>query len=152
MAILTDTHDFALLSYDQETKSITTISSGCVKDDAAYAVESKPKILYDGHACYAHLIPGFIKVIPIEQDDSITAYNLQLNQINLIDHCISWNAEHTLFIVLWQETESTRKIEIYTMDLKKETLSSEPKDCFAVDNGAEKLVALPHLFGIFQAI
>ncbi|EGG23107.1 UV-damaged DNA binding protein1 [Cavenderia fasciculata] len=144
--ILTERFKYCVLSYDAEKKELITRASGEADDSIGRPADSGQLAIIDpdSKVLALHLYEGLLKIIPIEKGTLKTAYNVRLQELQVIDivFIAPTNNQPTL-AVLSKDTRDSKNVNTYILSLKDKELI-ESANTWAqsnVEDGASKLIA-----------
>jgi len=152
--ILTEKHQFCLLSYDTTKKAILTRANGDLQDINGREASVGSLFAFDPESrmVAVHIYDGSVKVIPYVEGTFRDAINTPLNEIELLDMKCLAGCSHPTLAVLYQDSKEAKHLKTYEIvgsakdiDLKEGGLTRAN-----LDVGANMLISVPHPYGTLQ--
>mmetsp|Transcript_63382 Transcript_63382/g.200458 ORF Transcript_63382/g.200458 Transcript_63382/m.200458 type:complete len:1099 (-) Transcript_63382:192-3488(-) len=144
--ILTERYKFCVLAYDQESGELVTRAMGDVQDRIGRPTDNGSIGIID-HDCRLiglHLYDGLFKVIPIDEKGALKeAFNIRLEELQVIDIVFLYGCQRPTVAVLYQDTKEARHIKTYEVHLKDKDFTEGPWAHSNLDAGAGLVIPIP---------
>lgn len=148
---LTEHYKVAVVEYDDSTGEIVTKAAGDVQDRIGRPCDGPQKGCVDPASSVIGLFlyDGLLKVVPVEGDGLHEAYNVRLNELEVIDmHFLHvGSGSKPTLAVLSEDTKSNRLVRTYELLLHDKQTKEGPFRHLHADPGASMLIPVPQPLG-----
>jgi len=147
--LLTERHNFCVLSFDREKGEIITRANGDIHDTIR-PTDIGPIAVIDTEfrLIGIHAFEGSFKVIPMDENGILKEpFTLRLDELSVIDIKVFRGAAKPTIVVLYQDTKEARHVKTYEISLEDRDFKEGPWQLANVEGGASTLITLPKPIG-----
>jgi DNA damage-binding protein 1 len=123
---LTERYNICILSYDQKKKEIITIATGDVGERVGREIENNLLAIIDPECRFIvlHLYEGLLKIIPLEKLEIKEAFNVRIEENNILDICFFEKLSKIPTIaILYEDNNESKNLKTYQILVdEKETI------------------------------
>ncbi|GMH41385.1 hypothetical protein BSKO_09295 [Bryopsis sp. KO-2023] len=150
LMLLTERNRLCILQYDSVQGELVTKASGDVMDKIGTHAKHGSVGIVDPECRMIglHLYNGLFKAIPMIGSQVQEAFNIRLEELNILDMCFLHKCSKPTLALLYEDTKLARHLRTYEVNLKEKDLMDEPWKQMNIDTGAEHLIPVKGLGGV----
>lgn len=120
----TERYKFCVLEYDTESGELVTRANGDIRGSTGRTADCGQLGLIDTdcRAIGLHLYDGLLKIIPLDGSSLREAFDVRLEELNVIDLKFLSSCEQLLLAVLHEDTKRQRHLKTYEVSLRDKDL------------------------------
>jgi DNA damage-binding protein 1 len=146
----TERYHFCVLAYDTATRELVTRAGGDIQDRIGRPTDNGQVGIIDPDCRMIglHLYDGLFKIIPIDAQGKLhDAFNIRLEELNVITIKFLYGCEKPTIAILYQDTKSAKHIRTYSINLRDKEFEVGPWDHNNLDMGANVIIPVPMPLG-----
>eukprot|EP01134_Creolimax_fragrantissima_P006011 CFRG6011T1 len=150
LLIVTESYQFCVLSYNEQTCEINTRAAGEAKDRVGRAAESGMIGMIDPlcQMIGLRIYNGVYKVIPVNKKGALSdAYNVRLDELSVLDMVFLHGYPRPTMLVLYEDHREARHVKTYEFSLQEKEISSGPWEQSNMEAGSCMLIPVRTPFG-----
>lgn len=146
----TERYKFAVLGYDTKTGELVTKAGGDIHDRIGRPTDNGQIGIIDPDCRLIglHLYDGLFKVIPVDPQGKLNdAFNIRLEELNVITMDFLYGCERPTIAILYQDTKQSKHIRTYAISLRDKEFEEGPWHHNNLDMGANIIIPVPMPLG-----